>query len=145
MNYRITGTGSCIPDITKNNSDFLKNKFLDLDGNNVYQAGWVMDMDGQYPTYWKNQQRNILQGATVNGTQYNEGKATDIAIVDGNIVVVGMLTGDYLDSNNDGIPDDYGYGPEKNNDTGYPCIWINGTPHVLDTGGDFEVGGIFIR
>ena len=34
---------------------------------------------------------------------------------------------------------------EKNNDTGYPCIWINGTPHVLDTGGDFEVGGIFIR
>tara|TARA_B100000886_G_scaffold103553_1_gene68851 strand:+ start:1848 stop:3683 length:1836 start_codon:yes stop_codon:yes gene_type:complete len=118
---------------------------LDLDGNNVYQAGWVMDMDGQYPTYWKNQQRNILQGATVNGTQYNEGKATDIAIVDGNIVVVGMLTGDYLDSNNDGIPDDYGYGPEKNNDTGYPCIWINGTPHVLDTGGDFEVGGIFIR
>ena len=56
-----------------------------------------------------------------------------------------MLTGDYLDSNNDGIPDDYGYGPEKNNDTGYPCIWINGTPHVLDTGGDFEVGGIFIR
>ena len=102
-------------------------------------------MDGQYPTYWKNQQRNILQGSTVNGTQYNEGKATDIAIVDGNVVVVGMLTGDYLDSNNDGIPDDYGYGPEKNNDTGYPCIWINGTPHVLDTGGDFEVGGIFIR
>ena len=25
MNYRITGTGSCIPDITKTNSDFLKN------------------------------------------------------------------------------------------------------------------------
>ena len=31
MNYRITGTGSCIPDITKN-SDFLENKFLDTDG-----------------------------------------------------------------------------------------------------------------
>ena len=32
MSYRITGTGSCIPDITKKNSDFLKNKFLDIDG-----------------------------------------------------------------------------------------------------------------
>ena len=32
MNYRITGTGSCIPDIAKKNSDFLKNKFLDTDG-----------------------------------------------------------------------------------------------------------------
>jgi len=32
MNYRITGTGSCIPDITKKNSDFLENKFLDTDG-----------------------------------------------------------------------------------------------------------------
>ncbi len=32
MNYRITGTGSCTPDITKKNSDFLQNKFLDSDG-----------------------------------------------------------------------------------------------------------------
>ena len=38
MNYRITGTGSCIPDITKTNSDFLKNKFLDLDGNNIQSS-----------------------------------------------------------------------------------------------------------
>ena len=38
MNYRITGTGSCIPDITKNNSDFLKNKFLDADGNNIQSS-----------------------------------------------------------------------------------------------------------
>ncbi len=33
MSYRITGTGSCIPDIAKKNSDFLKNKFLDTDGS----------------------------------------------------------------------------------------------------------------
>ena len=32
MSYRITGSGSCIPDIAKKNSDFLKNKFLDTDG-----------------------------------------------------------------------------------------------------------------
>ena len=38
MNYRITGTGSCIPDIKKTNSDFLKNKFLDLDGNNIQSS-----------------------------------------------------------------------------------------------------------
>ena len=35
MNYRITGTGSCIPDITKKNSDFLENKFLDTDGGKL--------------------------------------------------------------------------------------------------------------
>ena len=63
---------------------------------------------------------------------------------DGKVVVVGMLTGDYL-LNPQGVPYDFGDGPEINNDTGYPCIWIDGTPHVLDTGGDFEVGGIFIR
>jgi hypothetical protein len=117
---------------------------LALDGNTVYQAGWTMNMDGQYPTYWKNETKNILQGATVNGKQYDQGKATDIAIVDGKIVVVGMLTGEYLlDSNGNQV--DYGYGPEVNNDTGFPCIWIDGTIHVLDTTGNFELGGLFIR
>jgi hypothetical protein len=101
-------------------------------------------MDGQYPTYWKNQTKNILQGTTVNGKQYDQGKATDIAIVDGKVVIVGMLTGDYL-LNPNGVPYDYGDGPEINNDTGYPCIWIDGTPHVLDTLGNFELGGFFIR
>lgn len=33
MNYRITGTGSYIPDITIKNSEFLKNVFLDNEGN----------------------------------------------------------------------------------------------------------------
>ena len=70
--------------------------------------------------------------------------ATDIAIVDGKVVVVGMLTGDYL-LNPNGVPYDYGDGPVINNDTGYPCIWIDGTPHVLDTTGNFELGGFFIR
>lgn len=117
---------------------------LALDGNTVYQAGWTMNMEGQYPTYWKNQIKNILQGATVNGKQYDQGKATDIAIVDGKVVAVGMLTGDYL-LNANGVPYDFGDGPEINNDTGYPCIWIDGTPHVLDTTGNFELGGLFIR
>ena len=117
---------------------------LALDGNTVYQAGWTMNMEGQYPTYWKNQTKHLLPGATVNGTQYSQGKATDIAIVDGKLVVVGMLTGAPL-LNGDGTPVDYGYGPEVNNDTGYPCIWIDGTIHILDTQGDFEVGGFFIQ
>tara|TARA_B100000989_G_scaffold127545_1_gene94703 strand:- start:2637 stop:3707 length:1071 start_codon:yes stop_codon:yes gene_type:complete len=38
MSYRITGTGSCIPDITKKNSDFLKNKFLDINGTNIQSS-----------------------------------------------------------------------------------------------------------
>ena len=117
---------------------------LALDGNNVYQAGWTMNMVGQYPTYWKNKNKFILQGATVNGRLWDEGKATDIAIVDGKVVVVGMLTGDFL-YNENGVPYDFGDGPEINNDTGYPCIWIDGTPHVLDTTNDYEVGGLFIR
>ena len=115
---------------------------LTLDGNTVYQAGWTMNMDGQYPTYWKNQTKNILQGTTVNGRQYDQGKATDIAIVDGKVVVVGMLTGDYL-LNPQGVPYDFGDGPEINNDTGYPCIWIDGTPHVLDTDGTLGNGRYF--
>jgi hypothetical protein len=119
---------------------------LALDGNTVYQAGWTMNMEGQYPTYWKNQTKHLLPGATVNGTRYDQGKATDIAIVDGKVVVVGMLTGaPILDSY--GVQIDYGYGdgPEVNNDTGYACIWIDGTIHILDTQGDFEVGGFFIK
>ena len=119
---------------------------LHLDGNTVYQAGWTMNMEGQYPTYWKNQTKHLLPGATVNGTRYDQGKATDIAIIDGKVVAVGMLTGaPILDSY--GVQIDYGYGdgPEVNNDTGYPCIWIDGTIHILDTQGDFEVGGFFIQ
>lgn len=119
---------------------------LHLDGNTVYQAGWTMNMQGQYPTYWKNQTKHLLPGATVNGTRYDQGKATDIAIIDGKVVAVGMLTGaPILDSY--GVQIDYGYGdgPEVNNDTGYPCIWIDGTIHILDTQGDFEVGGFFIQ
>jgi|GEM_PF-1537683 len=119
---------------------------LALDGNTVYQAGWTMNMEGQYPTYWKNQTKHLLPGATVNGTRYDQGKATDIAIIDGKVVAVGMLTGaPILDSY--GVQIDYGYGdgPEVNNDTGYPCIWIDGTIHILDTQGDFEVGGFFIQ
>jgi hypothetical protein len=119
---------------------------LHLDGNTVYQSGWTMNMEGQYPTYWKNQTKHLLPGATVNGTRYDQGKATDIAIIDGKVVAVGMLTGaPILDSY--GVQIDYGYGdgPEVNNDTGYPCIWIDGTIHILDTQGDFEVGGFFIQ
>ena len=55
-----------------------------------------------------------------------------------------MLTGaPLLDSN--GVQYDFGDGPEVNNDTGFPCIWIDGTIHVLDTTGNFELGGLFIR
>lgn len=117
---------------------------LHLEGNTVYQAGWRMNMEGQYPTYWKNQAKYSLPGATVNGTRYDQGKATDIAIVDGKVVVVGMLTGAPL-LNANGVQYDYGDGPVVNNDTGFPCIWIDGTIYVLDSLGDVEVGGFFIK
>ena len=117
---------------------------LHLEGNTVYQAGWRMNMEGQYPTYWKNQAKYPLPGATVNGTRYDQGKATDIAIVDGKVVVVGMLTGAPL-LNANGVQYDFGDGPVVNNDTGFPCIWIDGTIYVLDSLGDVEVGGFFIK
>ena len=82
--------------------------------------------------------------SSVNGTQYDQGKCTGIKIIDGKKVIVGMLTGDYL-LNANGDPYDFGDGPELNNDTGYACLWIDGTPHVLDTDGKWEMGGIFIR
>ena len=114
------------------------------DGNALYQSGHTVDFDGQYPTYWRNKVKYLLQGASVNGTQYDQGKCTGIKIIDGKKVIVGMLTGDYL-LNANGDPYDFGDGPELNNDTGYACLWIDGTPHVLDTDGKWEMGGIFIR
>ena len=35
MNFKITGTGSCIPDITKTNTEFLNSSFFDDDGNQI--------------------------------------------------------------------------------------------------------------
>ena len=114
------------------------------DGNAVYQTGHTINFVGQYPTYWRNQVKYLLQGASVNGTQYDQGKGTGIEIVDGQKVIVVMITGDYL-LNANGVPYDFGDGPELNNDTGYACLWIDGTPHVLDTDGKWEMGNIFIR
>jgi len=38
MNFKITGTGSCIPDITKKNTEFLNNSFFDNDGNQIQSS-----------------------------------------------------------------------------------------------------------
>ncbi len=38
MNYKITGTGSCIPEITKKNSEFINNDFFDIDGNQIQSS-----------------------------------------------------------------------------------------------------------
>ena len=129
-------------------------------GGAVYTAGYVdkLVIDGwngnnpnyeiiKKPAYWVNKQLNVLPGASVNGVMLNEGTARDIELVDGNIVVVGFLNGMNYDTNNDGIPDDWdGDGiPEKNHDTGYPCIWINGTPHVLDSQNIGEVYTLHVR
>ena len=101
----------------------------------------------QKPVYWKNRSINILPGALVNGVMLDEGTAKDIQIVDGKIVIIGYLNGFTMDRNNDGVPDDWDYDgqPDKNHDTGYPCIWIDGTPHVLDHHNIGEVYGLFIR
>ena len=132
---------------------------VDQNGN-VYSAGqaekmiygeWVgNDVDIEFiqkPVYWKNRSINILPGALVNGVMLDEGTAKDIQIVDGKIVIIGYLNGFTMDRNNDGTPDDWDYDgqPDKNHDTGYPCIWIDGTPHVLDHHNIGEVYGLFIR
>ena len=129
-------------------------------GGAVYTAGYVDkivygEWNGNVPdieiikkpAYWVNKQLNVLPGASVNGVMLNEGTARDIELVDGKIVVVGFLNGMNYDTNNDGIPDDWdGDGnPEKNHDTGYPCIWIDGTPHVLDSQNIGEVYTLHIR
>ena len=129
-------------------------------GGAVYTAGYVDkivygEWNGNVPdieiikkpAYWVNKQLNVLQGASVNGVMLNEGTARDIELVDGKIVVVGFLNGMNYDTNNDGIPDDWdGDGnPEKNHDTGYPCIWIDGTPHVLDSQNIGEVYTLHVR
>ena len=129
-------------------------------GGAVYTAGYVDkivygEWNGNVPdieiikkpAYWVNKQLNILPGASVNGVMLNEGTARDIELVDGKIVVVGFLNGMNYDTNNDGIPDDWdGDGnPEKNHDTGYPCIWIDGTPHVLDSQNIGEVYTLHVR
>ena len=77
----------------------------------------------------------------------NEGTARDIKLVDGKIVVLGYLNGMYYDTNNDGIPDAWDRDgiPDKNHDTGYPCIWIDRTPHVLDSQNIGEYYTLFIR
>ena len=38
MNFKITGTGSCIPDITKTNTEFLNSNFFDDDGNQIERS-----------------------------------------------------------------------------------------------------------
>ena len=45
---------------------------------------------------------------------------------------------DGCDWDRDGVPD-------KNHDTGYPCLWIDGTPHVLDSQNIGEYYTLFIR
>ena len=129
-------------------------------GGAVYTAGYVDKMVyGEWngnvpdleiikkPAYWVNNRLNVLPGASVNGVMLNEGTARDIELVDGKIVVVGFLNGMNYDTNNDGIPDDWdGDGnPDKNHDTGYPCIWIDGTPHVLDSQNIGEVYTLHVR
>ena len=129
-------------------------------GGAVYTAGYVDKMVyGEWngnvpdleiikkPAYWVNNRLNVLPGASVNGVMLNEGTARDIELVDGKIVVVGFLNGMNYDTNNDGIPDDWdGDGnPDKNHDTGYPCIWIDGTPHVLDSQHIGEVYTLHVR
>ena len=38
MNFKITGTGSCVPDITKTNTEFLNSNFFDDDGNQIERS-----------------------------------------------------------------------------------------------------------
>lgn len=152
------------PSMVKNNKGSWESTWAEGltvgQGGAIYTAGYVdkMIIDGwngnnpnyeiiKKPAYWVNKQLNVLPGASVNGVMLNEGTARDVELVDGNIVVVGFLNGMNYDTNNDGIPDDWdGDGiPEKNHDTGYPCIWINGTPHVLDSQNIGEVYTLHVR
>ena len=90
---------------------------ITIDGEDIYVAGyrdWFGDTGQEGPTggytpqYWKNGTLHDLEEGM--RTEYGTGAAYDIKITDGNVVVVGEVPRDTLDS----------YSIES------ACVWVNG-------------------
>ena len=70
MNFKITGTGSCIPDITKKNTEFLNNSFFDTDGNQIQSSN--LDIIEKFQSITGIDERKYVSG---------EVKSSDLAAI----------------------------------------------------------------
>ena len=77
--------------------------FVD-DQENIYLAGLSQDIDSEYPTYWKNCVKHIVQNGEATGV------IRSIELVDGKVISAGTQS----------------YFP------GVPCIWVEDLPYILD-------------
>jgi hypothetical protein len=102
---------------------------ISIDGDDVYLAGytdWFEDTNnpyttgGSFPQYWENNTIHDLQGGPI--TAFGTGIAHDIAIADGNVLVVGEATRDtsYYDSYTSA------------------CFWLNGELFYLISESDVQ-------
>ena len=71
---------------------------------NIFMAGFSQDMDSEYPTYWKNCEKHVLQNGEVTGV------IRSIKVIDGKLILAGTQS----------------YFP------GIPCIWIDEEQYLYD-------------
>lgn len=71
---------------------------------NVFLGGFSQDMDSEYPTYWKNCEKFVIQNGEVPGV------IRGIEVIDGKLVAAGTQS----------------YFP------GVPCVWVEGTQYIYD-------------
>ena len=125
------------------------NNDLNVNGNNIYAAGYFIDGENQYASYWSNGSKVVL----------GEGEITDINVVNGSVYATGF------DENWDAV---YWVDGEKTilqgNDTysysifvhsgdvyvsgsfaGGSCYWKNGSKINLTTNADSEAFGIVVK
>ena len=96
------------------NSDIF-DLFVDEE-ENIYLAGFSQDMDFEYPTYWKNCQKYILENGETSGV------IRSLKVVDGKIISAGTKS----------------YFP------GTPCIWVGDEPFLLEENDVGEVWDMLI-
>ena len=96
------------------NSDVF-DLFVDEE-ENIYLAGFSQDMDFEYPTYWKNCQKYILENGETSGV------IRSLKVVDGKVISAGTKS----------------YFP------GTPCIWVGDEPFVLEENDVGEVWDMLI-
>mgnify|MGYP001468751843 FL=1 len=90
--------------------------FVDVE-ENVFLAGFSQDMEGEYPTYWKNGQKHLLSNGDVTGV------IRSIKVINGDIIAAGTLS----------------YFP------GTPCLWVgNEKLYIYDENAVGEVWDMVI-
>ena len=71
---------------------------------NIFMAGFSQDMDSEYPTYWKNCEKHILQDGEVPGV------IRSIEVINNKVISAGTQS----------------YFP------GVPCIWVEDQQYIYD-------------